>query len=141
MDMENRLLKKIGEFITKFRYIILVLFLILFSFCLYNFNNVKINNDITTYLPDNTETKYSIDLMNKEYGSFTSINLMVENINSIDSRKIYKKLDSIKEIKNVSYKEKDNNTLYTIQLVDVTKETMIDVIYNVKKVVIINNLF
>jgi len=135
MDMENSLLKKMGEFITKFRYIILVLFLILFSFCLYNFNNVKVNNDITTYLPDNTETKYAIDLMNKEYGTFTSINLMVENVDSAYSREIYEKLDTIKEIKNVSYVEKDNNTLYTIQLVDVTDDVMVDVIYNVKKIV------
>ena len=125
-------MKKIGEFITKFRYIILVLFLMLFCFCLYNFNNVKVNNDITTYLPDNTETKYAIDLMNKEYGTFTSINLMVENIDSVYSREIYEKLDTISDIKNISYIEKDNNTLYTIQLVNVTDEIMIDVIYNVK---------
>ena len=87
---------------------ILVFFLMLFSFCLYNFNNVSINNDITTYLPENTETKYSLDLMNKEYGTFTSINLMVENINSEYSREIYEKLDTIKEIKNISYVEKNN---------------------------------
>jgi len=135
MNMKKDILKIFGELIVKFRYVILVFFLMLFSFCLYNFNNVSINNDITTYLPGNTETKYSLDLMNKEYGTFTSINLMVENINSEYSREIYEKLDTIKEIKNISYVEKNNNTLYTIQLVNVNDDIMVDVIYNVKKII------
>lgn len=133
--MKNNLLEKIGNFITKYRYIIMVLFLIVFTFCMYNFNNVKINNDITTYLPDNTETKYSLNLMNKEYGTFTTLSLMVEDTDESKSRLIYEKIDKIIEIKNVSYVMKDDNALYTIQLVDVTDDMMVDVIYNVKKIV------
>ena len=44
--------------------------------------------------------------MNDEFGSFTSISLMVKDVN--DYKKIYSKLENIKNIENVSYSLKDN---------------------------------
>ena len=124
---------KIGDITAKYRYIFLVLFIVLFSFCLYNFNNVKVNNDITKYLSDDTETKEALNLMEKEYGKFTSISLMIED--DTNARTIYDNLNTISDIKSVSYITKDNKVLYTIQLLQKTDEDMLNVIYDIKKIV------
>ena len=80
-------IEKISDFSIKYRYLLLGLFFLIFIFTFLNINNVKINNNIINYLPDNTETKKGLTLMNDEFGSFTSISLMVKDVN--DYKKIY----------------------------------------------------
>lgn len=52
--MKNKLLIKIGDFIVNFRYLILSIFVVLITICICNINNVDINYNITSYLPDET---------------------------------------------------------------------------------------
>ena len=67
ISMKEKLLIWLGNKITTYRYILLIGFLILFVIGLINFNNVKINESITDYLPDATETKEGLKIMEKEY--------------------------------------------------------------------------
>ena len=126
-------IEKISDFSIKYRYLLLGLFFLIFIFTFLNINNVKINNNIINYLPDNTETKKGLTLMNDEFGSFTSISLMVKDVN--DYKKIYSKLENIKNIENVSYSLKDNNVLYILQIRDANEDKMVDTTYEIKKIV------
>ena len=126
-------IEKISDFSIKYRYLLLGLFFLIFIFTFLNINNVKINNNIINYLPDNTETKKGLTLMNDEFGSFTSISLMVKDVN--DYKKIYSKLENIKNIENVSYSLKDNNALYILQIRDANEDKMVDTTYEIKKIV------
>ncbi|MDD6224325.1 MAG: MMPL family transporter [bacterium] len=113
----------LGDFIAKYRYVFLVIFLLLTIFCAFNINNVKVNDSITDYLPDDTETKYGLNIMEDEFGSLTTIKLMIHDISLEDANLFVEKLSQIENIENVSFdgtenSYKDEKALYTIQLVN-----------------------
>ena len=124
---KKKLLIKVSDFIVNFRYLFLCLFIGLIIICSLNNNNVKINYDITSYLPNDTETKNGLELMQKEFGKLNSMQLMITNIKYED---VLIKVDSISKlehVKNISFNNtenyyKDSNALVVIQLDDVTDE-------------------
>lgn len=138
---ENKnLLIKLGDFITNYRYIFLTIFLGLFIFCFININNVKINDSIVSYLPDNTETKRGINIMEEEFGSLNTIKLMINNISLEEAEELVTKLNKVDKVETVlfdntkSYKE--DSALYTIELDEVEDEEIATVKDNIEKVVI-----
>lgn len=138
---ENKnLLIKLGDFITNYRYIFLTIFLGLFIFCFININNVKINDSIVSYLPDNTETKRGINIMEEEFGSLNTIKLMINNISLEEAEELVTKLNEVDKVETVlfdntkSYKE--DSALYTIELDEVEDEEIATVKDNIEKVVI-----
>ncbi|MBP3461284.1 MAG: MMPL family transporter [Bacilli bacterium] len=127
---KEKILIKIGDFIAKFRYLFLSVFIFLFAFCLININNVKVNDDIVNYLPNDTETKKGLKIMEDEFGNYDTINLMINDISKEEAIKIQDKLSKIDNIKTVLFDKtektyKDNKALYTITLND-TKDKKVD---------------
>lgn len=60
MDQEKHtetLMTKLARFIVDKRKAFYLIFLAAFLFCAASINKVEINNDITSYLPDDTETR------------------------------------------------------------------------------------
>lgn len=43
-------------------------------------NKVKVNNDMTTYLPDTTETRRGLDLMDSEFTTYGSARILICNV-------------------------------------------------------------
>lgn len=131
---------RLGDFITDYRYLLLVLFLGLAIFCFVNINNVDINNNIASYLPADTETKKGIDIMEEEFGSFDTINLMVSDISLEDANILLEKLSKIDNVENVlfdgtSSSYQNEKALYTLNLkgvadgkLDQVKEDILQVV-------------
>ncbi len=117
----------LGDFITNHRYFFLIFFLGLSAFCLFNINNVSINDSIISYLPDETETKQGMDIMENEFGSLNTIKLMVGNISLEEANDLAIKLAEVDNVKSVLFNEaetsyKDENALYTLELEDISDE-------------------
>lgn len=126
MKKKQNFLIKFGDFITNTRYIFLILFLCLTVFCFCHINKVRVNESIVSYLPDDTETKTGIDLMNDEFGDLKSISLMIENISLENATVFYQKLSELDSIEAVLFDEnsyKNNKALYTIELKDHVEDT------------------
>lgn len=126
------LLIRIGDFITNYRYAFLSIFLILLVFCLFNINNVKVNESIVSYLPDDTETKMGLDIMEEEFGSLNAIKLMVSDISLEDANALVESLSKIEEVETVQFdgtenSYKDEKALYTIELEEVTDKEVDDI--------------
>jgi len=135
--MKDKLLIKLGDFITKYRYLFFLLFLILFIIGVININNVKVNESLTDYLPSNTETKEGLKVMEKEFGTLSSINVMIKDVSAEDANSYYEKIKSINNVDIVMYKNndsyyKDNNALYKIELVNKSKEEAHEVANDIK---------
>ncbi len=125
--MKEKILIKLGDFITKFRYIFLILFAILFIIGVINLNNVKVNDSLTDYLPSKTETKTGLKIMEQEFGTLTSIDVMIDNVNEEEALLFYEKIKSIDKIDSVIFEPnesyyKDNKALYKVQLINKEKE-------------------
>lgn len=140
--MHNKLLIKISNFIVNFRYLFLFLFISLIIICCFNINNNKVNYDVISYLPNETETIKGKKLIEQEFGKINEIQLLITNISY---ENVLEKLDSINKIKNVKnilfdntenyYKE--NNALIIIEIDKLTnkeknnlKEDIINIVKN-----------
>ena len=118
---------KLGDFIVHFRYVFLFLFMIVAGFALIHLHDVSINYEITSYLPEDTETKKGIDLMEKEFGNLNGLELMVSHVSLDEAESIYNNLLKIDSIENISFGNtedfyKDENALYIINVGSLTEE-------------------
>ena len=116
-------MKKITDFIIDKRNFILILFIIFTIISALMINKVKINSDIAKYLPNNSETRIGMNIMEKEFaGTETSnLNLMFENLKKEEKISIKKDLETLKNVDSVDYNNsKDYNsgkyTLYVINI-------------------------
>ena len=130
-------MKKFTDFIINKRYFILVLFIILTIVSGIFATKVKINHDISKYLPDTSETRIGMNIMEKEFSDSetSTLNLMFENLPNEDKQKIKEELESIDNVESVDHDDsenynKDNYTLYVITVDDVSDSSKAHDVYN-----------
>lgn len=90
----QKLLVKLGDFITNHRYLFLILFLGLSVFCIFNIKNVTINESIVSYLPDESSYKdgkalYTIELDEASDEELTQVKTDLENVVADEEYSIY----------------------------------------------------
>ena len=66
--------------IIRYRYLVFALFATAAVYCGIGLGRVQVNEDITAFLPANTETRQGITIMQEEFETFASANIMVSNI-------------------------------------------------------------
>ncbi len=116
-------MKKVFKLIVKARYILALIFIVLFTLSLFLMKYVNVNYDVTSYLNENSLTKKALDEMNKEFKESGSFLIMIENITSEkEAIEIKNKLDAIDGVSmilfdydNTTY-HIDDNVLYSISL-------------------------
>ena len=67
---DNSFMMKLATLIVDKRKGFYLIFIVLCIFCVLSMNKVKVNNDLTTYLPDTTETRRGLDLMDSEFTTY-----------------------------------------------------------------------
>ena len=73
-------ISRIAAFIVDKRNLFFLLYICAFIFCIFSMNWVEVENDVTKYLPEDTETRQGIDAMNANFASFGTAQVMVSNI-------------------------------------------------------------
>ena len=117
-------MKKLANFMIDKRKIILLVFVILSVVCAIVSQNVKINDDITKYLPSSSETRIGMDKMEDEFDveeASSSFHIMFQGLTEEEKQDIYHKLETEENVSSVEYDatEKHNKgeyTLYTINI-------------------------
>ncbi len=94
---------KISAFIVDKRMLFFLIYIIALIFSLFASNWVSVQNDIKTYLSDNTETKKSLKLMNDEFVTFGSAQVMVANITFDEGLDLKKKIEAVDGVYMVEY--------------------------------------
>jgi predicted RND superfamily exporter protein len=116
--------KKLADFIVDKRNVIIVLFIILSIICAILSQKVKINDDITKYLPSSSETRIGMDKMEEEFDEeedSSSFNIMFKGLTEEEKQEIYAQLEEKENVASVDYDNtedynKDDYTLYTINV-------------------------
>ena len=121
-------MRKITDFIVKFRNIFLIIFIGLSIFSLYLSTKVNINEDIMKYLPKNSETKIGKDINDQEFEELDSsnLNVMFKNLSEKEKKSTLKKLEKVKGVSSVTYEDNKNynkgkHTLYVLNVNDYAK--------------------
>lgn len=96
---------KIATFIVDKRNLFFLLFIFAIIFSVFAQSWVSVEDDITQYLPETTETRRGLTLMNNEFVTYGTASVMVSNITYDDAEKL---ADELKDISGVSGVEFDD---------------------------------
>ena len=110
---------KIARFIVDKRKAFYLIFIAAFLFCAASVNKVQINNDITSYLPAQTETRRGLTIMEEEFVTLGSANVMVSNVTYQTALELSEKLEAISGVSEVVFDDtqehyKQSSALFTI---------------------------
>ena len=110
---------KLARFIVDKRKAFYLIFLASFIFCAVSISKVHVNDDITTYLPAYTETRRGLTLMDEEFITLGSANIMVSNITYDAAYALSLKIEKVPGISSVEFDDTrehyhDSAALFTI---------------------------
>ena len=110
---------KIARFIVDKRKAFYLIFIAAFLFCAASINKVQIYNDITSYLPAQTETRRGLTIMEEEFITLGSANVMVSNVTYQTALELSEKLEGISGVSEVVFDDtqehyKQSSALFTI---------------------------
>ena len=123
MDQEKHtetFMTKLSRFIVDKRKAFYLVFLAAFLFCAASINKVEINNDITSYLPPETETRRGLTLMDEEFVTLGSAEVMVSNIPLDTAWDLSHKLEILPGVSGVTFDETDDHYHDSAALFSVT---------------------
>ncbi len=99
----ENVMTKTARFIVDKRKAFYLIFFASFLFCAASINKVQINNDITSYLPAETETRRGLTIMDEEFVTLGSANVMVANITVDTARELADRLAQIPCVSEVTF--------------------------------------
>ena len=99
----ENVMTKLARFIVDKRKAFYLIFLAAFLFCAASIDKVQINNDITSYLPPETETRRGLTLMDEEFVTLGSANVMVANITVDTAWELADRLEAIPGVSEVTF--------------------------------------
>lgn len=116
-------MRKVTDFIVEKRNYILIIFIILSFISLYIGTKVNINNDISEYLPENSETKIGMNIMNDKFDEIkqSKLYIMFKDLSKEEKIKMKEELSNIKNVSSVDYDDTDkyNNDEYSLYIINV----------------------
>ena len=98
-------IRKICAFIVDKRNLFFLLFALLAIFSAFSRNWVRVENSLSYYLPDTTETKKGIDLMADEFTTYGSCTFMVANVSYEQGERLANSIRSMDGVFSVDYKD------------------------------------
>ncbi|WP_294807065.1 RND family transporter [uncultured Gemmiger sp.] len=112
-------MEKLASFIVDKRNLFFLLYIFALIFCAVATGWVKVENDITTYLPDTTETRQGLTVMNDNFITYGSARVMVSNISydtALDLQEVIEDIDGVDTVEFDATKNHyaDASALYSV---------------------------
>ena len=112
-------MSRLARFIVDKRKAFYLVFIAAFLFSAAFVDKVEVNNDITSYLPPETETRRGLTIMEEEFVTLGSANVMVSSITYDTASCLAEKLGNIPGVSEVIFDEtqdhyKNSSALFTI---------------------------
>ena len=116
---KNTFFEKLATFIVDKRSLFFLLYIFAAIFCVFSMNWVKVENDVTSYLPKDTETRLGIEAMNENFVAFATARVMVSNVTYDTAEEIYATLQDIDGISMVVFDDSPEHYIGASALYDV----------------------
>ncbi|MCI5903871.1 MAG: MMPL family transporter [Oscillospiraceae bacterium] len=113
---------KLATFIVDKRNLFFLLFIFALIFCFFAKNWVKVENDITTYLPEETETRQGLTLMDEEFVTYGTASVMLSNVTYGEAEKIAEEIKKIDGVSGVGFDNTEDHYKNTNAMFSVTFE-------------------
>ena len=94
---------KVSRFIVNKRNMFFLAFGILMIFSVFSRNWVKVENSLAEYLPEATETKQGLNLMEEQFVTYGTAKIMVANISYEEAEREKERLEKIKGVSMIAF--------------------------------------
>ena len=100
---QENFMVKLATFIVDKRNLFFLLTAILLIFSAFSRNWVEVENDLTFYLPDASETKQALNVMEDQFTTYGTAQVMVENITYDAAALLKNTVSGVKGVQSVSF--------------------------------------
>ncbi len=118
-NQNNGFFHKLATIIVDKRYLFFLLYGFALVFCLFSMNWVEVENDVTTYLPEDTETRQGLVAMNENFSTFATARIMVSNITYEEAEEISDTIQDIEGVQMVTFDDSKDHYRDATALFDV----------------------
>ncbi len=105
----DNFMMKLAAFIVNKRKAFIVLFVLACIYSAISIPKVGVINDLTEYLPETTETRQGLDIMEQEFTTFGSAKILVSNITYEKALELAGQLEEIRGISAVSFYDQEDS--------------------------------
>lgn len=112
--------EKLATFIVDKRNLFFLIFIIGAVFSVFSQGWVDVNNDITAYLPEDTETRQGLTVMEDEFITYASVRMMIANITYPQAEALVEKIEAIDGISGVTFDDTADHYTNSSAMFDIT---------------------
>lgn len=116
----QHVMEKIATFIVDKRNLFFLLYLFAIIFSIYAMGWAKVENDITAYLSEDTETRQGVEIMEREFTTFGSAKVMLANISYDHAKEIASEIEMIEGVSGVTLEQEDKYYQNASALIEVS---------------------
>ena len=109
-----------ATFIVNKRKAIEILFILAIIYSVLSINKVQVNQDITSYLPADSETRQGLSIMDEQFVTYGSAKVMLTNVTHNQADELVSELEDIDGVKQVTFDDSSDHYKSTDALFDIT---------------------
>jgi predicted RND superfamily exporter protein len=138
--MDN-IMKKVAAFIVDQRLFVYIAFAIAVIYSVMSINKVKVNSDITAFLPDETETRRGLNIMEDEFITYATADVMISNITYDAAEALSDQIKELDDVVSVTFDNSAEHYANSAALISISfhgeslDENVIEAMEKVEKVV------
>ena len=102
-------MQKVAAVIVDRKTFFFLAFIVMAVFCAFSRNWVNVNDDITSYLAKDTETRRGLDIMESEFTTFATANVMVSSITYDAAAKLAPQIEVINGVHSVEFDDTEDH--------------------------------
>ena len=96
-------MERMATFIVDKRGIFFLIYIFAFIFCIFSMGWVQVEDDVTVYLPEDTETRQGLVAMNENFQAFATAQVMVKNVTYETAQALYDQIVAVDGVTMVAF--------------------------------------
>ena len=117
---KNDFMTQLATFIVDKRNLFFLIIIIAIIFSAFSRNWVNVENDLITYLPVDAETKIALNLMEEQFTTYGTAEVMVANVSYDEADELHDMLSDIEGVQSVAFDETTDHYNHASALFTVT---------------------
>lgn len=117
---ETNFMVKLATFIVDKRNLFFLITVILLIFSAFSRNWVEVENDLSFYLPENSETKQALNVMEEQFITYGTAEVMVANVTYKEAEKLEDMLSEMQEVQSVDFDQTTDHYAHASALFSIT---------------------
>ncbi|MBQ7661106.1 MAG: RND transporter, partial [Clostridia bacterium] len=100
-------MEQVAAWIVRFRYLILALAVVACIFAAFSLDKVRVNDDLTAFLPKETETRRGLTIMENEFVTYGTANMMIGNVTYAQAQILADEISRMPHVTDVTFDDSE----------------------------------